>query len=106
MGEPFLKIGITLAIFNLSGYIPEERERLKIFTSAGARMGRDSLINLVEISSCPVELLFFRFLTVLIISVTLVLCRKIDWGAGSFRNFLCSEMFTLSNLSANCSPIS
>ena len=63
-------------------------------------MGRDSLINLVEISSCPVELLFFRFLTVLIISVTLVLCRKINWGAGSFRNFLCSEMFTLSNLSA------
>ena len=77
---PFLNIGITLAIFRLSGYIPEEIERLKIFTSAGARMGSDSLMNLVEISSCPVELLFFRFLTVSIISVIFVLCRKIDWG--------------------------
>ena len=48
---PFLNIGITLAIFSLSGYIPVEIERLKILTSAGARMGRDSLMNLVEISS-------------------------------------------------------
>ena len=74
-----MNIGITFAIFSLSGYIPDERERLKIVTSAGARMGRDSLMNLVEISSCPVELLSFRFLTVSIISVTLVFCRKIDW---------------------------
>ena len=50
-GAPFLKIGMTLAIFSLSGYIPEVRERLKIFTNAGARMGRDSLMNLREISS-------------------------------------------------------
>ena len=37
-----MNIGITFAIFRLSGYDPEARERLKIFTRAGARMGRDS----------------------------------------------------------------
>ena len=77
-----------MAIFSLSGYTPDEREWLKIFTNAGARMGRDSFINLSEIPSCPVELLFFRFRTIFMISVTLVLYRKIDWGAGSFKNFL------------------
>ena len=45
------------------------RERLKIFTSAGARMGRDSFINLRENSSCPVELLFLRLRTVFIFSL-------------------------------------
>ena len=38
-------MGMTLAIFSLSGYIPVVRERLKIFTNEGARMGRDSLIK-------------------------------------------------------------
>ena len=77
-----------MAIFSLSGYIPVVRERLKIFTNDGARMGRDSLINLRENSSWPVELVFFKFRTVLIISVMFVLNRKMDWEAGSFRNFL------------------
>ena len=51
-------------------------------------MGRDSLINLRENSSWPVEFVFFKFRTVLIISVMFVLNRKMDWEAGSFRNFL------------------
>ena len=79
---------MTLAILSLSGYTPVEREWLKIFTNAGAKTGRDSLIKLRENSSWPVELLFFKFCTVLIISVMLVLNRKMDWEAGSFRIFL------------------
>ena len=56
------------------------RERLKILTNEGTRMGRDSLTNLLENSSWPLELLFFRFLTVFIISVAFVMCKKIDWA--------------------------
>ena len=79
-----------MAIFSLSGYIPVVSERLKIFTNEGARMGRDSLINLRENSSWPVELLFFKFRTVLIISVMLVLNRKMEEKQDLLEFFLYS----------------
>ena len=66
---PFLNIGMTLAIFRLSGQIPVLIERLKIFSSAGAIMGTESLTNLVEKSSYPVEFVFLSDLIVTSISV-------------------------------------
>ena len=60
-----MNIGITFAIFRLFGYTPVDMARLKILTKAGTRIGEDNLINFVEYSSGPVELLFLRFFIVL-----------------------------------------
>ena len=68
VGSPFLKIGMTLAIFRLLGYIPELIARFKIFASAGANMEEESLTNLIEKLSKPVELVFLRDFMVLVIS--------------------------------------
>ena len=42
--------------------------RLKFFESAGASMEEESLINLVEKLSYPVEFVFLRVLIILVIS--------------------------------------
>ena len=47
-GSPFLKMGITLAIFKLVGKTPVEMNKLKILTKAGMSIGAESLINLIE----------------------------------------------------------
>ena len=57
MGSPLLNIGITLAIFRLSGYSPLLITRLNKYSRAGIKMDFDNFMNRVEISSEPVELL-------------------------------------------------
>ena len=59
---------MTLAIFKLSGYMPVCIDKLKIFTSAGAKIEEESLTNLVVKSSYPVELLFLRLQIAVLIS--------------------------------------
>ena len=49
--SPFLKIGMTLAIFKLLGYKPVDIDKLKTFTKAGINIGVDNLTNLDVISS-------------------------------------------------------
>ena len=61
---PFLKIGITLAIFKLSGYTPVLIVRLNSCSRAGANRGAESLTNMVEKPSYPVEFVFFSFFIV------------------------------------------
>ena len=51
---------ITLATFRRSGYTPVCIDRLKSFTSAGAKIGAESLMNLVEKLSNLVEFVFFQ----------------------------------------------
>ena len=95
-----MNIGITLAIFRLLGYTPADMARLKIFTNAGARKGGDSLINFVEYSSGPAELLFLRFFMAFFITISVILCKSIKCEIGSPRYFLKSELFWFENLLA------
>ena len=99
-------MGITFAIFRLFGYTPVAMARLKIFTRAGTRMGEDNLINLVEYSSGPAELLFLRFFIVLFNSNSVIFCSSIECWTGSPRYLLKSELFWFENLFAKFSPIS
>ena len=55
-----------------------EIARLKSFSRAGANRGAASLTNLVEISSYPVEFVFFRDLMVSNISICVVLYSSIE----------------------------
>ena len=48
-------------------------------------MEEESLINLVEKLSYPVEFVFLRVLIILVISDSEVLNKKIEWVAGFFR---------------------
>ena len=73
-----MNMGITLATFRRSGYIPVCIERLKSFTSAGARIEDESLMNLVEKLSKPVEFVFFSDFIILMISDSVVLNRNIE----------------------------
>ncbi len=42
---------MTLAILRLLGYIPVDTDKLKTFSKAGIKMGKDILTNLEVISS-------------------------------------------------------
>ena len=80
--------------------------RLKFFSNAGMSMGAESLMNLVEKWSWPEELLFFRLIMVSFISFSFNLYKRIEWGAGGFRYFLCSLLLWLVKLVASLAPTS
>ena len=63
-----MKMGITFAILRSLGYLPAFIERLKMLTSVGASIEAESLMNLVEKLSYPVELVFLRDFIIFIIS--------------------------------------
>ena len=71
-------MGITLATFRRSGYTPVCIEILKSFTSAGAKIEEDSLMNFVEKLSNPVEFVFFSDFIIFKISDSVVLNRNIE----------------------------
>ena len=71
-------MGITLAIFRRSGYTPVWMQRLNNLTSAGASIEIESLMNLVEKLSNPVEWVFFRDFMILSISGSDVFNRNIE----------------------------
>ena len=70
--DPFLWIGITLAIFSFSGNIPVFRDWLKIHVRAGIISVLITFINLIEISSKPVLDLFGRSLIILSIEISFI----------------------------------
>ena len=71
-------MGITLAIFKRSGYIPVWMQRLNNLTIAGFSIEIESLMNFVEKLSNPVEWVFFKDFIILSISGSDVLNRNIE----------------------------
>ena len=97
---------MTFAIFKLSGYMPVWIDKLKSFTSAGAKIEEDSLTNFVVKSSYPVELLFLRLQIALLISSTVISWKNKECWTGFPRYFFNSELLFCENLLARLLPIS
>jgi hypothetical protein len=58
--DPFLKTGITFAILNLLGTIPELNEQLYRYDNGSDSIDFSSLSNLVGILNGPVDLLLHK----------------------------------------------
>ena len=68
--------------------MPDFKERLKILSSAGIRIGAEILTNDEVISSGPEELLVLRLLIAPCISFWLILCKNMDCSAGEPKYLL------------------
>jgi hypothetical protein len=61
---PFLKIGLTIAYFNLSGKTPVLRIALQMYVNGEIISGELNFMILLEISSYPLEFLVFNDLII------------------------------------------
>lgn len=80
--EPFLKIGITLAIFSLSGCWPVLKEWLAILAKGGAIVNFISWIMLGGILVGPVAFPFLKYEIIFTILFSSVGVKNNEFGLG------------------------
>ena len=103
--SPFLKMGMTLAIFRVSGYSPLHIDKLNNFDKVSATSGADMLVNMPGRSSLSVAFFGLIFPIKYLISGALVSHRLNDWSIGLSKNFLKEYGSSLSMESAKFFPM-
>ena len=78
--SPFLYIGITLAIFNLSGKIPVASVLFIILVKGVCMFQIVDFSSFCVMSSIPLQILFFKDLVIFYISVSFVGNINIEFG--------------------------
>ncbi|XP_077973743.1 uncharacterized protein LOC144429541 [Styela clava] len=98
-----LKIGITLAIFNEDGKIPNRSELLKKSVRHGAIISATYLRKRLGMLSAPTAFPSFRVASSIVNSFTVAGLKNMDWLTCLPRYFLKPSM-SLQNLSARLEP--
>ena len=100
MGSSFLNIGITFAIFKLSGKVPDENDRLAINDIGLLSAVCNNFRNLLGILEGPVDLLFFSSFITDNTSSLLVGDIKKELAFGFFRysEYLCFGFINFSSI--------
>nr|XP_039257508.1 uncharacterized protein LOC120334120 [Styela clava] len=101
--EQYLKIGITLAIFNEDGKIPNRSELLKKSVRHGAIISATYLRKRLGMLTAPTAFPSFRVASSIVTSFTVIGLKNMDWLT-CLPIYILKPFMSLQNLSARLEP--